>query len=529
MSTDENIKNFSSKTGQWFAADSLPSCKEGCGILFSPCKEWYRLGKKGVWSKGGMLSWLGIKVPLYYDAKEYWGEGCERVIVSFVLKKASNHECFLRTNNRVLACKNGENEIFLSEMVGERSVRYISIDCKGGRRPSDEGYADDRYLGVHFRGVSIRYDSSLPRVPYDKATSLSYLSGVAFALENGLALSDVHDVENHLVRLVDMYFFAPFKRQLEMEREFSLAAKLVSYIGINNSLKSKVLRCKVDLIKKQSVKLTPSSFLQSSDKDTLFEVPLEFSMPSHLASVDDNIKADIVQYWEGGSTPEEMIFFKRKLERLGFKHDIFDREMARDFILKEYSRDVLNLFDMAWHPAMESDIFRVLYCAINPSVYLDADWQLKGSGSLNFPLDYADAWFRLLGRKRGPSHLHGPYVCNDMLFFRSGELGVKLADLLVKDLWRYRNGKGPMDLHALTGPGFFARSLKRLGLAFASTNLLRRVKVGGAASPIYKTSYGDLGFVGPPNFQGLRAAGNMRLSKQWIDRGVSSDWRKNSS
>jgi len=112
-----------------------------------------------------------------------------------------------------------------------------------------------------------------------------------------------------------------------------------------------------------------------------------------------------------------------------------------------------------------------------------------------------------------------------MLYFKSREFGKTLSGMLIKDLWRFERKGEARDILSLTGPGFFARSVLNMGLVFSGDNLERRVEAGGSASPVYRTPYGRVAFLGNEHFKGLRASANMKLSKAWSEKGIASDWR----
>jgi hypothetical protein len=82
----------------------------------------------------------------------------------------------------------------------------------------------------------------------------------------------------------------------------------------------------------------------------------------------------IVQYWDQETPSQEIsqLLETWKIVNPNFSYELFNKEMARAFIFKEYGEEVLMLFDNAAIPAMRSDIFRVSYLLKNGGIYVDA-------------------------------------------------------------------------------------------------------------------------------------------------------------
>jgi mannosyltransferase OCH1-like enzyme len=57
----------------------------------------------------------------------------------------------------------------------------------------------------------------------------------------------------------------------------------------------------------------------------------------------------------------------------GFEHRIFHDESALKFIEDHCTARVLKAFQMANHPAMRADIFRLVFLSVSGGVYVDAD------------------------------------------------------------------------------------------------------------------------------------------------------------
>jgi len=69
----------------------------------------------------------------------------------------------------------------------------------------------------------------------------------------------------------------------------------------------------------------------------------------------------------------------RGLERPGFELLLFDDEGARDFITRSLGSRYARAYDRCYHPAMQSDYFRLCYVLMEGGCYLDADDVFLGS------------------------------------------------------------------------------------------------------------------------------------------------------
>lgn len=91
----------------------------------------------------------------------------------------------------------------------------------------------------------------------------------------------------------------------------------------------------------------------------------------------------IVQFWNDvGQLPvdvRECIDSWKKLERLGFELLVFDESSAREFILKHFGSRYERAFDKCYHPAMQSDYFRLCYILMEGGCYVDADDVYQGT------------------------------------------------------------------------------------------------------------------------------------------------------
>lgn len=85
----------------------------------------------------------------------------------------------------------------------------------------------------------------------------------------------------------------------------------------------------------------------------------------------------IVQFWHNRdqipSDVDVCIESWKLLERCGFTHLLFDRCTARKFIGQRLGARYTTAFDGCYHPAMQSDYFRLCYIFTEGGFYVDAD------------------------------------------------------------------------------------------------------------------------------------------------------------
>lgn len=83
----------------------------------------------------------------------------------------------------------------------------------------------------------------------------------------------------------------------------------------------------------------------------------------------------IVQFWDQQRPPPDvesaMASWRKRNEN--FQHVVYSEDAAREFLLREFGRDCVELFGYCHHPAMKSDFFRLAYLARRGGIYTDAD------------------------------------------------------------------------------------------------------------------------------------------------------------
>ena len=91
----------------------------------------------------------------------------------------------------------------------------------------------------------------------------------------------------------------------------------------------------------------------------------------------------IVQFWDDldrlPADVSECIETWRKTEEQGVERLLFDKRQARDFIRRKLGPRHKRAYDKCYHPAMQSDYFRLCYILMEGGCYIDADDVYDGS------------------------------------------------------------------------------------------------------------------------------------------------------
>lgn len=91
----------------------------------------------------------------------------------------------------------------------------------------------------------------------------------------------------------------------------------------------------------------------------------------------------IVQFWDDldrlPGDVSECIETWRKTEEQGVERLLFDKHQARDFIRRRLGTRHKRAYDKCYHPAMQSDYFRLCYILVEGGCYIDADDVYNGS------------------------------------------------------------------------------------------------------------------------------------------------------
>ena len=101
------------------------------------------------------------------------------------------------------------------------------------------------------------------------------------------------------------------------------------------------------------------------------------------AAISTEAPRTIVQFWDDlnrlPADVNECIQSWRRLETQGFEFLLFDDNGARDFIARKLGTRYEEAYGKCYHPAMQSDYFRLSYICIEGGCYLDADDVYHGS------------------------------------------------------------------------------------------------------------------------------------------------------
>ena len=78
----------------------------------------------------------------------------------------------------------------------------------------------------------------------------------------------------------------------------------------------------------------------------------------------------------------------KKTEEQGFEKLLFDKRQARDFIQRRLGTRHTQAYDKCYHPAMQSDYFRLCYILVEGGCYIDVDDVYDGSQIQHLFSDY---------------------------------------------------------------------------------------------------------------------------------------------
>ncbi|OHD27784.1 MAG: hypothetical protein A2Y38_10895 [Spirochaetes bacterium GWB1_59_5] len=97
----------------------------------------------------------------------------------------------------------------------------------------------------------------------------------------------------------------------------------------------------------------------------------------------NSLPKKIVQFWDDldrlPGDVRECIETWKKTEDQGFERLLFDKHQARDFINKRLGPRNRNAYDKCYHPAMQSDYFRLCYIFVEGGCYIDTDDEYDGA------------------------------------------------------------------------------------------------------------------------------------------------------
>jgi hypothetical protein len=185
----------------------------------------------------------------------------------------------------------------------------------------------------------------------------------------------------------------------------------------------------------------------------------------------------IVQFWDDrDSLPNDVnacIDTWRKIEDQGIERLLFDNRQAGDFIFEKLGKRYKQAFDRCFHPAMQSDLFRLCYVFIEGGCYIDADDVYTGSQLLHLfedgrlkiqPLCYDIATDTMVPpaifTKPGANDKHWIFYFNNnpLIAYKQHITIGRALDQAVNALEQgFMNGLP--DIQSTTGPGNLTKSI----------------------------------------------------------------------
>ena len=184
-----------------------------------------------------------------------------------------------------------------------------------------------------------------------------------------------------------------------------------------------------------------------------------------LARVQDVVKdpADpphkyIMQFWDKPEPPVDVTQAMQTWQNRnpGMVHQVFDDAAARAFLSAHCAPVVLECYEAAHHPAMQSDIFRLAFLYVRGGIYVDADDACTRDARGIFA---ALSEVELIAVRANEAP---PYVHNNFIAARPG--CSILADALrdaVREVLAITRGGGVPNIWLTTGPGLLTRMVAK--------------------------------------------------------------------
>ena len=300
-----------------------------------------------------------------------------------------------------------------------------------------------------------------------KTALLTRESGIVFAyewLKNCPYLAEDRDLTLVLIDLAyqndDVEFIAKAldgKHLLGPVSEVQLRCRLNAIHGLSLG---------VDRIKT----LMPPNLLDSQNSKYLLQAYRQKGVLKSAAPVlvselkppsEEDIPFSLVQFWNEPEPPEEVLQLSSLWTKFnpGLQYKLFDEIEARQFMVQHFSADYVRAYDLASHPAMKSDIFRLAFIHIEGGFYADSDEQCMGQlwGMYQACKSFCGV-FGLMGS-------YPTYVNNNFFAARKRAPLVKaFLDEAVKGTLAHAP-EGHFDIGKLTGPGLFTRVIVKFLLA----------------------------------------------------------------
>ena len=165
-----------------------------------------------------------------------------------------------------------------------------------------------------------------------------------------------------------------------------------------------------------------------------------------------------MQFWGGMAVPDDVVRTMASWQQRnpGTPHLVFSSSSARTFIAAHSAPEVLDCYDRATHPAMQSDIFRLAFLAAKGGIYIDADEECRR------PLDDIQAAMQHVEFAAWLAPETPPYVYNGFLASHPGCRIIAWAlEEAVRGVTFALEKPGRIDIWQLTGPGLMTRAVGR--------------------------------------------------------------------
>lgn len=97
--------------------------------------------------------------------------------------------------------------------------------------------------------------------------------------------------------------------------------------------------------------------------------------PSEPCALPPSIPKRIAQYWHSETLPDDVAHSIKKVENhnQGFDIILSHDDSARAFLHTHFGQSMVELFDVCFHPAMRSDLWRMCDLYVHGGIYVDVD------------------------------------------------------------------------------------------------------------------------------------------------------------
>lgn len=205
-----------------------------------------------------------------------------------------------------------------------------------------------------------------------------------------------------------------------------------------------------------------------------------YNEPNHISKTYDiGIPKCIVHFWDDLSQlpqdVKECMETWKVLEDSGFKFELFDEDLAREFIKEHLGERFVQAFNRCYHPSMKSDYFRYSYIYVKGGFYVDCDDiyhcksidHLFSDGRLKLqPFCYDIETSQMISSskfvKRGADHWGWIFYFNTTPLIASRKHPIVEQVLLNATIALEKNQKKLPEVQAATGPGILTTSIQEI-------------------------------------------------------------------